>query len=242
MTTLPTCGYRPYSVPAQQSESLPFRVRLARDETDLAKLIKLRSEVYDRHVPGMAKVLAEPEEDDFRSDVAIVIAECKSSHQILGSMRLVSNLSRALHLETDIRLPMQFSGKKMLEAWRLTVRPGEAGKMVSSALYKALYEISFACGIDHVLVVARRPVDRLYQMMQFIEVNIGQKILLSNTLNLPHSLYHLPVKEADRLWRDAQCPLYPFMAMTTHPDLELNHHEVLDKFLSSQAVEQGCCI
>lgn len=241
MTTLRSLGPRPYSVAAQRSETLPFRVRLAASETDLARLIELRAEVYERHVPGMAQVLAQPEEDDFRSDVVLVIAECKQTQQVLGSMRLVTNLSRPLHLETDIKLPPQFAGKKLLEAWRLTVRSGGAGRMVSSSLYKALFEISHACNIDHVLVVARRPVDRLYQMMQFIEVNKGQKILLSNTLGLPHSLYHLPIKEADRLWRQASCPLYPFMAMTTHPDMELNHHEALDRFLSAQTAEQGYC-
>lgn len=74
-------------------------------------------------------------------------------------------------------------------------------------------------------------------MMQFSEVIRGQKILLSNTMGLPHSLYHLPVKEADKRWKQAQCPLYPFMAMTTHPDLELNHHDVLARFLSAHTAE-----
>ena len=228
---------RPYSAPAERVEILPFRVRLASNEDDLARLVRLRSDVYERHVPGMGEALRHPESEDFREDVALILAECKTTGTILGSMRLVTNLCTPLHLESEVELPAHFLGKKMLEAWRLTVRPGSAGKMVSAALYKALFEISHHCDIDHVLVVARRPVDRLYQMMQFSEVIRGQKILLSNTMGLPHSLYHLPVKEADKRWKQAQCPLYPFMAMTTHPDLELNHHDVLARFLSAHTAE-----
>lgn len=111
--------------------------------------------------------------------------------------------------------------------------------MVASALYKSLYEVSFFSGIDYVLVVARHPVDRLYKAMQFKDALDGQKLALSNTLNLPHGLYYLPVREADALWRAAQCPMYPFMALTRHPDIEIDHDVVHRRFHQAAKVNGG---
>jgi hypothetical protein len=68
----------------------------------------------------------------------------------------------------------------------------------------------------------------------------GQKLALSNTLNLPHGLYYLPVREADALWRNAGCPLYPFMALTRHPDIDIDHAAVHGRYhLSSWMTEEG---
>lgn len=238
MTNPPISGRRPYSIAPLKTEALPFRIRLARNQRDLRGIVAVRSAAYGRHVPGMEKILAQPEDDDARADAALVLAECKSTGSVLGSMRLITNVVHPLHIETEIQLPEEFKGKKLMEAWRLTVRPGPEGRMVTAALYKILYEVAYLSDVDHVLVVARRPVDRLYQAMQFKEALPGQKIALSNTLGLPHSLYHLPVKDADRLWRQAECALYPFMATVIHPDIEVNHHEVTQRFLAAEYAEE----
>jgi hypothetical protein len=221
---------RPYSAHAETTQHLPFRVRLARDERDLRRAVSVRMQAYGRRVPGMEDVLSTPEPDDFRDDAVLLLAESKVDGQVLGSMRLMTNILKPLHLEEEVALPEQFLGRRLLEAWRLTVCPGEAARMVSSALYKALYEVSFHAGIDHVLVLARNPVDRLYRAMQFKDAMPGQKIALANTLYLPHGLYYLPVRDADQLWRSAECPMYPFMAQTHHPDIEIEHDVVHRRF------------
>ncbi len=233
MTDLVATQGRPYSVLKQFEQALPFRVRLARNENDLRQAVAVRIQAYGRHVPGMDAVLREPEPDDFRDDAALLIAESKETGQVLGSMRLLTNASQPLHLEHEVDLPTMFQGKRLLEAWRLTVRNCEEGRLVAAALYKALYEVSFHAGIDHVLVVARKPVDRLYKAMQFKDGLQGRKIALTNTLNLPHGLFYLPVQEADQLWRAAECPLYPFMAMTNHPDIEIDLDEIRQRFENS---------
>jgi hypothetical protein len=209
---------------------LPFRVRVARGEADLMRAVAVRTQAYGRHVPGMEAVLKTPEPDDYRHDAILLLAESKEDGQVLGSMRLITNARQPLHLEQDLPLPAKFHGRKLLEAWRLTVRNCAQARMVSAALYKSLYEVSFHGGIDYVLVVARHPVDRIYKSMQFKEALGGQKLPLSNTLNLPHGLYYLPVREADALWRNTPCPLYPFMALTRHPDINIDHAEVRARF------------
>lgn len=219
-----------YSVRAEHTQPLPFRIRMAHSEADLRQAVAVRTQAYGRHVPGMETVLKEPEADDVRDDAILLIAESKSDGQVLGSIRLITNSQQALHLEHEVELPTLFRGHRLLEAWRLTVRNCEQARMVAAALYKSLYEVSFWAGIDYVLVVARRPVDRLYKAMQFKDALGGKKLALSNTLNLPHGLYYLPVREADALWRAAQCPLYPFMALTRHPDIDIDHDVVHRRF------------
>lgn len=221
---------RPYSVQVQSVQSLPFRIRLARGEADVLKAVAVRTQAYGRHVPGMEAVLKDPEPDDYRDDAVLLIAESKLDGQVLGSLRLITNLLHPLHLEHDLTLPPQFQGSKLLEAWRLTVRNCEPARMVTAALIKSSYEISFHNGIDHALVVARRPVDRLYTSMHFKDALNGEKFALSNTLNLPHGLYYLPISQADAIWKKAQCPLYPFMALTRHPDIEIDHDIVYRRF------------
>lgn len=221
---------RPYSVHPERTQSLPFRIRLASSEADLLRAVAVRTQAYGRHVPGMEEVLREPEADDHRDDAVLLLAESKDDNQILGSMRLITNLQHPLHLEEELDIPPEFQGCKLLEAWRLTVRNCPQARMVSAALYKSLYEVSYHAGIDHVLVVARQPVDRIYRSMQFKEALGGQKLALSNTLNLPHGLYYLPIREADALWRHAECPLYPFMALTSHPDIEIDHDAIRRRF------------
>lgn len=221
---------RPYSVHAETTQLLPFRLRLARDDRDLSKIVALRAQAYGRRVPGMDDKLSTPEPDDRRTDVVVLMAESKADGQVLGSMRLMTNLHHMLHMEHELSLPAAFSGQVLLEAGRLTVRACDEARMVSSALYKALYELSFHAGVDTVLVTARSPVDRIYRAMQFKDALEGRKIALPSVLNLPHGLYYLPVREADTLWRAAECPMYPFMAKTHHPDIEIDHDVVHGRF------------
>jgi N-acyl-L-homoserine lactone synthetase len=229
----------PYSVHPEQTQSLPFRIRLADSDADLRQAVAVRTQAYGRHVPGMETVLKDPEPDDFRDDAILLIAESKEDGQVLGSIRLITNSQQPLHLEHEVDIPRQFHDRKLLEAWRLTVRNCEQGRMVASALYKSLYEVSFHSGIDYVLVVARHPVDRIYKAMQFKDALDGQKLSLSNTLNLPHGLYYLPVREADSLWRAAKCPLYPFMALTRHPDIEIDHAAIHRRFKQVSLMNGG---
>lgn len=209
---------------------LPFRIRIASSDEDIHKAVAVRTQAYGRHVPGMETVLKDPEPDDYRDDAVLLIAESKEDGQVLGSLRLITNATHPLHLEQEVALPTAFKGCRLLEAWRLTVLNNEQARMVAAALYKSLFEISLRCDIDYVLVAARPPVDRIYRSMQFKDALAGEKLVLSNTLNIPHGLYYIPVREAATLWRIAKWPLYPFMALTKHPDIEIDHDVVRRRF------------
>ncbi len=222
-----------------QTQALPFRVRIASSEEDIYRAVAVRTQAYGRHVPGMELVLKDPEPDDYREDAVLLIAESKDDGQVLGSLRAITNARQPLHLEHEIELPVLFRGHHLLEAWRLTVLNSEPARLVAPALYKSLFELSVRSGIDYVLVAARPPVDRIYRSMQFKDALDGKKMALSNTLNMPHGLYYIPVREAGTLWRDAKWPLYPFMALTRHPDIEIDHDVVRRRFQQVSLMNGG---
>jgi hypothetical protein len=232
-------GTRPYSREPIQTEFLPFRIRLAVDSEDLAHAVALRSDAYGRHVPALKEAFCVPEEEDHHADAILLLAESKLDGSVLGSLRLLTNTFRPLGIEREVTLPARFQGSRLLEARRLTVRNGSQGRMVTTALSKALYEICHALEIDYVLITARRPVDLMYRAMQFDNaLGEGKSIRLSDVSNLPHGLYYLPIQDADRLWRNAQCPMYSFMALTEHPDIQIDYEEIHRKFERQDLVEQ----
>lgn len=218
---------RPYSLKPIRTEFLPFRVRLANGAVDLTRIVALRSEAYGRHVPSLKSSLSAPESDDLHPDSILLLAESKLDNRVLGSLRLLTNIYRPLGIEKEVALPDRFQGCRLMEARRLTVRNGGQGRMVSTALSKALYEICYALQVTYVLITARRPVDLMYRAMQFENVlGEGETIPLSDVSDLPHGLYSLSIEDADTLWRKAQCPLYSFMALTDHPDIQINYEEI----------------
>jgi hypothetical protein len=138
-------------------------------------------------------------------------------------MRLQPNIRQPLRLQTDTKLPPEFDGKRLVEFMRLTVTNGPPGRMVLAALAKASYEICYRTGVDFILAAGRHPVSLMYESMQFDDVLEGKTVDLSYAAGLPHGIYCLPVRDADRRWRTTQHSLYPFMAHTEHPDIAVDY-------------------
>lgn len=221
---------RPYSVEAESQETLPFRVRLVESAQDLGKAVEIRSSAYARHVPSVGQALLDPEADDHRSDVLLLIAERKTDKCVLGSIRLQPNLGQPLRIEGETKLPASYQGRRLIEFMRLGVQNGGSGRMVMAALAKASYEICHACKFDFILVAGRSPVSDMYRAMRFDDVLDGQTIPLSYAAGLPHGIYSLPVAEADQRWRESGHGLYSFMARTEHPDIAITYSRVYSAF------------
>jgi hypothetical protein len=208
------------------SEQLPFRVRLVGDAQDLAKAVEIRSSAYSRHLPPVGEALRQPEGDDYRPDVLILVAERKIDRQILGSMRLQPNFDAPLRIEGEVKLPEKFDGRRLIEAMRLGVENGTSGRMVMVALVKAAFEICHACAFDFALVAGRRSVAAIYRSMLFDDVLEGRTIPLSYADNVQHSVLSMPIADADRRWRESNHALYDFMARTEHRDIQIDYDRV----------------
>ena len=223
---------RPYSHEITETQLLPFTVRLAQGLDDIEKVCLQRAQAYGRHQPDLVTrlTLSKPETEDLRDDVLILMAESKESGEVVGALRLQTNLNQPLRFETELALPERFRGKHLLEAGRMTVRNGPEGRMVLPALVKAAFEISYRVGIDHSLLIGRAPIDRMYHAMQFQDVFDGEKVVTSAQPGVPVTLFYMDITQADARWIAAACPLYGFMAQTLHPDIDIDFERAQRKF------------
>ncbi len=223
---------RPYSHEITETQLLPFSIRLASSQDDIEKVCLQRAQAYGRHQPDLVTrlTLSKPEPEDLREDVLILMAESKETGDVVGALRLQTNLNQPLRFETELALPERFRGKHLLEAGRMTVRNGPEGRMVLPALVKAAFEISYRVGIDHSLLIGRAPIDRMYHAMQFQDVFDGEKVVTSAQPGVPVTLFYMDITQADARWIAAACPLYGFMAQTLHPDIDIDFERAQRKF------------
>ncbi|UUX97153.1 N-acyl amino acid synthase FeeM domain-containing protein [Aquabacterium sp. J223] len=222
---------RPYSVPALRQDTLPFVVRLAESRDDILKAVHLRAQAYGRHLPEVGQLLMQPEADDWRDDVLLLIAESKLDRSVLGSIRLHPNWLHPLRIQGEFEMPAHLRGRRLLELMRLTVRNGLAGKLVMGALAKASFEICAWAGIDAMLVAGRFPVSAMYEAMQFDDLLHGATVPLSYAAGVPHGIYALPIAEVETRLRKVGHWLYPFIAHTEHRDIQLDYRsEALQKW------------
>ncbi len=223
---------RPYSHEITDTQLLPFTVRLANGPEDIEKVCLQRAQAYGRHQPDLVTrlTLSRPEPEDLRDDVLILMAESKESGEVVGALRLQTNLNQPLRFETELALPERFRGKHLLEAGRMTVRNGPEGRMVLPALVKAAFEISYRVGIDFSLLIGRAPIDRMYHAMQFQDMFDGEKVVTSAQPGVPVTLFYMDMPQADARWIAAACPLYGFMAQTLHPDIDIDFERAHQTF------------
>jgi len=221
---------RPYSTAIEVQEDLPFRVRLARGPQDLRKVVDIRSSAFARNLPSQGEALSTPEADEEFPEVLLLLAERKLDKRVLGSMRLQPNIRRPLRIESVTRLPKPYDGRRLIEFMRLGIENGISGQMVMAALAKASFEICHATRMDFIVAVGRRTTSAIYRSMLFDDVLDGRTVLVPHAGNLPHSIYCLPITEADRRWRDGNHSLYDFMARREHPDIHVDYGQVFEAF------------
>jgi hypothetical protein len=58
----------------------------------------------------------------------------------------------------------------------------------------------------------------------------GATVPISYAEGRPHSIFALPVSDADRRWRSSNHSLYGFMARTEHPDIQIDYDRVFAAF------------
>jgi hypothetical protein len=219
---------RPYSVPSERKESLPFRVRLATSAQDLDKAVEIRASAYSRHLPHVGAALRAAEAEDHSSDVLLLIAERKIDKRAIGTMRLEPNFCRPLHVEGEIALPAIYRGKRLVETTRLGVENGTGGSMVMAALVKAAYEICHATRIDYGFALARRSMAQVFRGLCYDLVEGPVPISYAN--NVPLWIFAIPIGEVDSRLGAKGHAYFDFMARTEHPDIWVDYEQVREVF------------
>lgn len=202
--------------------SLPFTVRIVRTDEQLVRAVRIRAEAYMRHVPTLGEILESPEEVDRDPNSIVFLAEAKSDGEPLGTIRIQTNFSGPIPLETSIALPEKFRGRPLAGVSRLAVKAGPRGRLVKLALFKALHRYCLAKQVEWILIGARTPLDQTYLDLGFSDVY--QDSLprpLATAAGVPHRILCFEVFTAERRWYDISHPLYLFMGQRFHPDIEI---------------------
>jgi hypothetical protein len=235
---------RPYTRPALETQPLPFRMRIAKSPEDIQRVCRHRGEAYARHQPDLVQRLSlhEPEADDLRDDVVLVMAESHEDGSILGSLRLSTNINTPLRFEKEFELPQRFQKGALMEAGRMVTQNGPLGRMVVPALIKVTSEVSYRVGADFVLLIARAPLDRMYKAWQFEDLYNGEKVVTSAQPGVPVTLFFMDIAQVDHRLRTANCPIYHFMAETHHPDIDLDFDFIHQRFNVPRLERESRCL
>ena len=222
----------PYTRPALETQALPFRMRIAKSMEDIQRVCQHRGEAYSRHQPDLVQRMSlfEPEADDLRDDIVLVMAESHEDGQIVGSLRLSTNINTPLRFEKEFDLPERFQNVSLMEAGRMVTQNGPMGRMVVPALIKVTSEVSYRVGTDFVLLIARAPLDRMYKSWQFEDMYNGTKVVTTAQPGVPVTLFFMDIVQVDSRLRAAHCPIYNFMAETNHPDIDLDFDFIHRRF------------
>jgi len=188
----------------------------------MAAVAWLRAASYGRHLPALGKRLEEPEAADFEPGCEVLVATAKLDGTVLGTLRIHANVLKPLPLEASLALPQRYVGSSMVEATRLSILGGSSSSLVRSALFKSFYLYCVAQGVDWMLAAGRRPVDRLYDALMFTDVDeAGVYHPMAHASGVPHRVMSLSTLGAEPMWRRAGHPLYQFVCLTQHPDIDL---------------------
>lgn len=213
-------------------ERLPFSIRFANGEEDLLKAVAVRQAAYARHVPHLAAQLSAPESMDSEPTAFVLLAESKLDGRPLGTMRLQSNLSGPLALESSVALPDNFRGAALSEATRLGVVQDKVGRVVTTMLFKAYYMYCLNMGIEWMVITARSPMDKRYDSLMFEDVYPDRGYIpMRHVGDIPHRVMALNVALVKERWARINHPLYNLIFRTNHPDIDVDQADRLPQFL-----------
>lgn len=205
-----------------KSVNLPFTVRIVRTQDQLSQAVSLRAEAYGRHMPALGELLRQPEDLDRNGDTIVFIAEGKADRETLGTIRIQTNFSSPLALESSIDLPPRFAGRPAAGVSRLAVKAGPRGRLVKLALFKALHRYCLAKQVEWLLIGARPPLDQTYLDLGFVDMfDDGELRPLATAAGVLHRILCFEVFTAERRWHSLSHPLYLFMGERFHPDIEI---------------------
>jgi hypothetical protein len=137
-------------------------------------------------------------------------------------MRVDTNLTTELTLGSNVELPLDMKGQTIAYVTRLGVKQGATGSVVKLALFKSLHRYCLAKQLAWILVGVIPPGDRDYVRLNFIDVNkSGERVPIGSSGGIPVRLMAFEVISAERRWKEAANPLYKFMFLDFHPDIEI---------------------
>jgi hypothetical protein len=204
-------------------QDLPFIIKLVRTESDLNRALKVRKDAYSKHHPTLGEILAKPEFEDSAPGSLVIAAFSKQiPGEMLGSVRVLTNIAAPLELERELPLPSEFEGLLLLQVSRLSVLKGPHSALVKAALFKALYQYAASQQISRIVLAAIPPIDRIYNTLGFHELFEGRRVWgLPSAGGNPVKVKYLDITHGRSYWTEIGSPLVGFIFDLVHPDIKL---------------------
>ncbi len=205
-----------------QTQSLSFKVRIARTRSELQAACRVRATSYGHHVPHLHAALMEPDLLDVDENTIVVLCADKISGEAVGTARFQTNAGGPLLIEHSITVPDKMRTDTRGEITRLSAVAG-ADPLVKLALMKASYLFCMATQIRWMVIGARSDaLVRQYRRLGFADMfGDGRMVPLLHAGRLDHRVLAFNVTAAESDWRTTGHPLYDFMIETAHPDIQL---------------------
>ena len=201
--------------------SLPFKVRVVCDESQLLRVQALRQTAYGRHLPAQAAAFGSADPLDRLVDTTIFFAEDKATGAVVGSARIQSNRTAPLQIERSIELPPERQGQLLAEITRLCVQPGY-DHPVRLALVKASHLYCIATQIGGVLAGSRRTLLRTYENLGFTDLFGDERMCpLLHAGGLPHRVLFRDTVTSEAMARERRHPDHDFVFRRYHPDIAI---------------------
>jgi len=204
------------------TQTLSFRVRVARTPQDLQAACRVRAESYGHHLPHLQATLMEPDLLDSDESTAVVLCVDKESGRAIGTARFQTNACGKLLIEHSISVPEAMRDDTRAEISRLSAVPG-SDPLVKLSLMKASYLFCLARQVRWMVISARsEALIRQYQRLGFTDLFEDKRMVnLLHVGRLDHRILRFNVTAAEREWREPRHRLYEFIFDTSHPDVDL---------------------
>jgi len=206
------------------AQDLPITVSIVRTPEQLQRVCDLRASAYGARNSQFGALLTKPEKADLEPGNVILIAESKMTGEVLGTMRIHTNLYGVVPMETVVDIPVEMRGQLLSEACRFCIKPGADSSCVRLALFKAIYLYCYANQVQYILCVAKKPLNKVYKGLGFKPLNGGgeeQWERVSYVGNIEHSMLALDILKVDAIWQEKSHHLYGFIRRTYHPDIKI---------------------
>jgi hypothetical protein len=206
------------------TQTLSFTLRPASSIDDLQRACQVRSISYGHHLPNLADEFALPDETDLSPYTIVFLCEDKLTGEAIGTARVETTTRgcSALPIEACIELPTHMAHNGRAEITRMASLPG-ADPLVRLALWKAGYLYCHANQAKWLLIGARsRALAKGYQRLGATNLFADDRMVpLPYTSDMLHYILGFDVLAAERLWFEANHPLFSFMFETVHHDIQL---------------------
>lgn len=206
------------------AQDLPITVSIVRTPEQLQRVCDLRASAYGARNFQFGSLLTKPEKSDVEAGNIVLMAESKENGEVLGTIRIHTNLFQSVPMESAIAMPPKLKDQLLAEVCRFCIKCNENSAIVRLALFKALYLYCYANQVQYLLCGARKPINKMYKSLGFIPLDGGDQekwVRVGYAGNIEHSMLVLDVLRVDSLWRESNHRFYDFIRKSYHPDLKI---------------------